>query len=96
MPFEAINGFVDPSVQFGLQFETLAEAPDDDADEAEAAPTPEKPPKRKRPDSRRTSVPREPAAGGRRIRRSAATQPRDKPADKGGAEVVRLDRFRKK
>src|SRR6476661_2671412 len=27
VPFEAINGFFDPSVQFGLQFETLTEAP---------------------------------------------------------------------
>ena len=35
VPFDAIKGFVDPSVQFALQFETLAEAPDEDADEAE-------------------------------------------------------------
>ena len=27
MPFEAINGFFDPSVQFGLQFEEVGEGP---------------------------------------------------------------------
>src|SRR5580765_3294270 len=35
VPFDAIKAFADPSVQFTLQFETLAEAPDEDADEAE-------------------------------------------------------------
>src|SRR6185436_5748034 len=35
VPFEAIKAFSDPSVQFTLQFETLAEAPDEDADQAE-------------------------------------------------------------
>src|SRR5438128_5514729 len=34
IPFEAVKGFFDPSVQFGLQFETLA------ASEPEAAPAP--------------------------------------------------------
>ena len=28
MPFEAVNGFFDPSVQFGLQFEEVVEGED--------------------------------------------------------------------
>ena len=95
VPFEAIKAFADPSVQFTLQFETLAEAPDDEADE------PRRPSRRKPSRERRSggAGPRrsgEPASGGRRIRRIARTQPQEKPADKAGAEVVRLDRFRKK
>ena len=35
VPFDAIKIFADPSVQFTLQFETLAETPDEDADEPE-------------------------------------------------------------
>jgi uncharacterized protein len=95
VPFEAIKAFADPSVQFTLQFETLAEAPDEDAD-AEAAET-EKPPKAKRrtPASQelgRTSVPASPLPA---AVEGAAAQPQEKP-EKASAEVVRLDRFRKK
>src|SRR5436190_15285572 len=36
VPFDAIKAFADPSVQFTLQFESLAETPDEDTDEAEA------------------------------------------------------------
>src|SRR3954464_14097005 len=46
VPFDAIKAFADPSVQFTLQFESLAEAPDEDADVEEAET--EKPPKAKR------------------------------------------------
>jgi hypothetical protein len=85
VPFDAIKAFADPSVQFTLQFESLAETPD----EAET----EKLSKGKRRDptgqvADRTSVPASPAA--------SPDQPGDKTTDKAGAEVVRLDRFRKK
>src|SRR4051794_703071 len=96
VPFDAIKAFADPSVQFTLQFETLAEAPDEDADEAETV----KPAKGKRrtPASEgpgRTSVPASalPAAT---ASEESVDRPREKPGDKAGAEVVRLDRFRKK
>jgi hypothetical protein len=96
VPFEAIKAFADPSVQFTLQFETLAEAPDDEADEVEVAQPPKA--KRRTPASRqpdRTGVPVSslPAAAA-----SEGEQPQtqERPADKAGAEVVRLDRFRKK
>ena len=106
--------FADPSVQFTLQFETLAEAGDD----AEGDDEPErrakrrsrdqaqsKPPQARRPAAKtadrepgRTSVPASPLPASRKHRDGrAASLAHDRPADKsGGAEVVRLDRFRKK
>ena len=76
VPFAAIKSFLDPSVQFGLQFEaseTAAEAP---AAKLLAVPAPSALP---------VAAP-EPAA-----------ESKDEPAKTSeGAEVVRLDRFRKK
>ena len=76
VPFAAIKSFLDPSVQFGLQFEpseAVAEAP---AAKLPAAPAPSALP---------VAEP-EPAA-----------ESTDEPAKASeGAEVVRLDRFRKK
>jgi hypothetical protein len=82
VPFKAIKSFLDPSVQFGLQFE---------ADESEAeTPT--------------ADVPAAPAATS--LATSAAAPETGAAGDAGdddtparpseGAEVVRLDRFRKK
>ena len=71
IPFSAIKSFFDPSVQFGLQFETSDAAP---ADESEATAS------------------QAPAALPTPVKESA-DEP-DKPTE--GAEVVRLDRFRKK
>ena len=75
VPFEAIKAFADPSVQFTLQFETLAEAPDEDADAEEA----ETPTSRRRASGGAarqqpagTSVPASPLPAARRIRRTAA------------------------
>jgi uncharacterized protein len=92
VPFEAIRGFFDPSVQFGLQFEEVSED-----EEAQATPTliqdkaaGKKPrPAPAPPPAVAAPVPaKEPAA-------AAPAQPApDKPA--GGGEIVRLDRFRKK
>jgi uncharacterized protein len=80
IPFAAIKVFSDPSVQFTLQFETLTASVDEAEDEA---PQPE--PKSTRRKPARTSVPA-----------TSSEPPPDKPDGKGGAEVVRLDRFRKK
>jgi uncharacterized protein len=96
VPFEAIKVFQDPSVQFTLQFETLTEAPGESGEAK--SPAPKIPSPRKRPPQRqepaRTSVPSSP----RPAADSAETPPdQPTPAGKGGgAEVVRLDRFRKK
>jgi hypothetical protein len=76
VPFAAIKSFLDPSVQFGLQFE-----PSEAAAEAPAAKLPAVPV----PSALPVAAP-EPAA-----------ESKDEPAKTSeGAEVVRLDRFRKK
>ena len=105
VPLDAIKGFFDPSVQFGLQFETLTDAKEADAEKA--APVVEEKPAK----PRRKSVaaePEAPAAIGPAEPAKAAPAKAPPPAvvagtdkddpDKpsGGAEVVRLDRFRKK
>ena len=94
VPFDAITGFFDPSVEFGLQFATVLE--DDETEDA--PPQAEvKPPVPVKPADRK--LPAKPATGPRAVP-SPPTQDEepdgdgDKPA--GGAEVVRLDRFRKK
>jgi uncharacterized protein len=75
IPFGAMTAFVDPSVQFGLQFAT--EAPSAAMAEAGAEP---------------------PSATDQQPQPAPAelTTPREPPRDEGSAEVVRLDRFRKK
>ena len=110
VPLDAIKGFFDPSVQFGLQFETLADGKEDAADVKTAKPkrktvvqeTAETPP---------AIGPAKPAGIAPAKVEVTKTEPAkaepqpavaettekpepDKPA--GGAEVVRLDRFRKK
>jgi hypothetical protein len=108
VPFEAITGFADPSVQFGLQFETLAEAAEAEGDEKPGvvAPVAEAKPARTRkvpaadksaparPEALR-AVPAKPEPAKPELVKPEPVKPDpDKPA--GGAEVVRLDRFRKK
>src|SRR5690348_10011189 len=100
VPFEAINGFFDPSVQFGLQFEEVTEG-----EEPAPPANPEEPPTKKR---RPTATPAPAAAPAEAStpRRAVPASNREKPdkpdkPDKpknngGGGEVVRLDRFRKK
>ena len=103
IPFDAINGFFDPSVQFGLQFEEVSESqgegqqtPANAQDKTQGsapASAQDKPGKRKRVPSipRAVATPETSPASP-----AAAEEPEpDKPAG-GGAEVVRLDRFRKK
>lgn len=79
VPFNAIKSFLDPSVQFGLQFDT--------ADNAAAA----------NPDEAATSVGAVPAPALDAPKEAAGeADDGDKKPNEGGAEVVRLDRFRKK
>jgi hypothetical protein len=92
VPFDSINGFFDPSVQFGLQFEEAAEG------EERPAPANVQEPvaKKKRSPS---NPPPAPAADAPTARTSvpASSPKREKPEKPaGGGEVVRLDRFRKK
>jgi hypothetical protein len=92
VPFVAINGFFDPSVQFGLQFEEVTEG-----EESQPVPTlTQDKAAGKRP---RAASPARPPAVAAPEQEPAAVAPEPEPApDKpaGGGEVVRLDRFRKK
>jgi len=107
VPFETIKGFFDPSVQFGLQFEPQGEAAAGAGEKA--APGAEK--KDTRPRRKPAGDEDAPAAvGPAEPTRAAPAKPAEKKSpvslvkdeapepDKpnGGAEVVRLDRFRKK
>lgn len=77
VPFSAIKSFLDPSVKFGLQFDT--------SDVAEVAP--ETLPAASAPSALSVPAPATEKA-------EAGDEPT--PPSQGGAEVVRLDRFRKK
>lgn len=102
VPLAAIKGFFDPSVQFGLQFAVEAELKGEEPDDEEApdgtssAALPAKAGKERPPARHKRSSPRtggeETEAGGSSEAETEETE--DKP--QGGAEVVRLDRFRKK
>jgi hypothetical protein len=101
VPFEAINGFFDPSVQFGLQFEPVGEGQDNAVltNNAEA----KQPEAKKRPDMRqdiKQATKQEPrkqtARGSVPAVAPANPEPPEPTKPASGAEVVRLDRFRKK
>ena len=105
VPYEAINGFFDPSVQFGLQFEEVVEGEERPAPaNAQEPPVPRKkrlpagPPAAVSQAETAPSVrPAAPAARREKPEKPEKQDKPDKPADGGGGgEVVRLDRFRKK
>jgi hypothetical protein len=83
VPFAAIKSFFDPSVQFGLQFET-ADAATETAADADESPA--------------KNLPASPAPSALAVPASQpAPEKAEEPVKSGeGAEVVRLDRFRKK
>jgi hypothetical protein len=81
VPFNAIKSFFDPSVQFGLQFEPTEAAGEAPASNLPAAPAPPA-----------LAVPA--AAPAATEQAEPAEEEPAKPSE--GAEVVRLDRFRKK
>ncbi len=97
IPFTAIKGFFDPSVQFGLQFQSEADGSGEQP-AAPAAPPPKSQERRIEQDIRakgaRKAEPTGPAADAADAAEGPAgeTAPPPQPA----AEVVRLDRYRKK
>ena len=96
VPFAAIKGFFDPSVQFGLQFEQVPEVPARENAPKEAA-APAKPANGKgarAPAEHNHKRPRPAAAVPPPPANPSPVSDPDKPA--GGGEVVRFDRFRKK
>jgi hypothetical protein len=105
VPFEAINGFFDPSVQFGLQFEPVGEGQDNIVSaEAKIVSAEAKPDTKKRPEMRQDTKqdtkqePRKQPARGSvpTVAAPANPEPPEPTKPASGAEVVRLDRFRKK
>ncbi|HEY8267682.1 MAG TPA: ClpXP protease specificity-enhancing factor SspB [Xanthobacteraceae bacterium] len=107
VPFTAIKGFFDPSVQFGLQFEVTKDtsAPAQDVAAKEPAAKKLAHDKSSRPAPRgAASEPEEtrPVRGSvPATRKKAALAKVDKqgepaPKPKAGAEIVSLDKFRKK
>jgi hypothetical protein len=103
IPFDAMKGFFDPSVQFGLEFEVIEQSAEEAAADPAATPAPapvaklqsvkpektedEKPPRAAR---------EKPAKRPREEERPPAAAEETKPPESKGGEVVRLDRFRKK
>jgi uncharacterized protein len=103
VPFPAVKGFFDPSVQFGLKFEVVAEPAEGSPAASGDAPAPvpaeapdAKPSRPARPKSAKlpatTEAPAAPAQPDGGAKDSGNEGP-DRPT---GGEVVRLDRFRKK
>jgi hypothetical protein len=81
VPFNSIKSFLDPSVQFGLQFDTADNAAAANPDETAPAPVGTLPAAATAPDAAKDAD---------------TTDDGGKKPNEGGAEVVRLDRFRKK
>jgi hypothetical protein len=108
VPFAAIKSFVDPSVQFGVQFEMLVATEGADGETVtDDAAKPARPPAEHRPSSEVAAVPTPanpptadlPSAKKAPAKKPAAEQKNkadspDEPASSG--QVVSLDRFRKK
>jgi uncharacterized protein len=103
IPYAAITGFYDPSVEFGLRFETADLEEEEDEEEAETAP------KRPnlviaRPDGEAPEAKPAPAAveklAAERSKKPEAPAPApaagDSDEEDGAAKVVSIDAFRKK
>jgi len=99
VPFEAINGFFDPSVQFGLQFEEVTEGDERPAPANAQEPTAASTKKKRSSASPPVPTPASEPEKEKPTRPTASVSRREKPEKPtggGGGEVVRLDRFRKK
>ncbi len=106
VPFEAVTAFFDPAVQFGFQFETLDAVT---ATGPVAAPAPglavQKPVSAPAAETNKAGTPTSSSGAKSSGAKSSAApsagtpaeeEPPTRPAGGSGAEVVRLDRFRKK
>jgi uncharacterized protein len=101
VPLAAVKGFFDPSVQFGLKFEDIAETVNekDAAGKEQGTEQDNQSPRKRR---RAGHAPADPKAARRTSALASvpvapdptSTGEPDKPS--GGGEIVRLDRFRKK
>ena len=97
VPYDALTGFFDPSVQFGLKFE-VQETIEEGANDTE--PTPIAPPvktapakaEKARSTASETAEPKAKASRPKAVDKPAA----EEPAPAGDAKVVSIDAFRKK
>ena len=97
VPYDALTGFFDPSVQFGLKFE-VQETIEEGANDTE--PTPIAPPvktapakaEKSRSTASETAEPKAKASKPKAVDKPAA----EEPAPAGDAKVVSIDAFRKK
>ncbi len=93
VPYDSITGFFDPSVKFGLKFEPLDQAIAEPEPEAEAEP--EKTPLREAPRGAGSEPSIEPPSRKRAAKSDTSAEDGEKTSGPG-AEVVSLDKFRKK
>lgn len=96
VPYSAIKGFFDPSVQFALEFDpgkTAEELPEELLEAVEELARAEQ-------EHAESEAKAEDGTGGREVASSEPKRKKDKAAadasDNGGGEVVSLDAFRKK
>lgn len=96
VPFNAVKGFVDPSVEFGLQFEVITEGETAEGEETADGPrlVPVEPSVIPVPHAAKSPV----AEVAERPAEAAPAEkaPEAEPTAEPGATVVSLDRFRKK
>jgi hypothetical protein len=108
VPWEALSGFFDPSVEFGLKFELQDIEPEEGANDTEPAPRPTALPAPKAP-ARSEKAPR--GAGSEPMEVAPTARPKGKaevkpekavpapaakPGDSGDQKVISIDAFRKK
>ncbi|MGD9845327.1 MAG: SspB family protein [Variibacter sp.] len=92
VPFDALKGFADPSVQFGLEFEVAAAKPNEAGDAQPSTPAEEA-----KSDAQRSAPPlAKEGSDSKPIPDPVAENDSEPSKPSGGAEIVKLDRFRKK
>jgi hypothetical protein len=97
VPFDAIKGFFDPSVQFGLQFEAETEEAATEGANPKTLPQPAaKPEAKATPSKRQKPTVTRPEPQPQPDPAPAIDDRSPAPTPTAGAEVVSLDRFRKK
>ena len=89
IPFSAVTGFFDPSVEFGLRFETADEAPD-------AATTNEAPPADQAPAGSDGNIKRVSEASSKLASETGSPGSSQTDASSTEAKVISIDAFRKK
>jgi len=108
VPWEALSGFFDPSVEFGLKFELQDIEPEEGANDTEPAPRPTALPAPKAP-ARSEKAPRGAGSEPTEVPPTARPKgkaevkpekpvpaPAAKPGDSGDQKVISIDAFRKK